>query len=268
MTFLKWIVALAALGYLAALVAMFFAQRSFVFPVPTTTRTSPVAARFPEAEEHVLTTVDGARVIVWHVAARAGHPVVLYFPGNGDILAGCVGRFRELIADGSGLVALSYRGYAGSNGRPSEPALLRDAAAAYAFAAALYPADRLVAWGFSLGTGVAVSLAADHPLRGLVLEAPYTSIADVAAVHFSWLPVRYLLKDGFYSDRRIVRVATPLLVMHGERDRTIPIALGERLFALGREPKQFVRFPEGGHDDLANYGAIETARHFVGALKG
>ena len=76
------------------------------------------------------------------------------------------------------------------------------------------------------------------------------------------------MRDPFRSDQRIARVTAPLLIMHGERDATIPIGLGERLFALAHEPKQFVRFPEGGHDDLDDYGAMETARHFIGAAKG
>jgi hypothetical protein len=76
-----------------------------------------------------------------------------------------------------------------------------------------------------------------------------------------------LLKDAFRSDERIKRVAAPLLVMHGAQDATIPIVFGERLFAMAREPKHFVRFDEGGHADLENFGAVETARQFIGALK-
>ena len=165
----------------------------------------------------MLTTADGEKVIVWHVPAKPGRPVILYFHGNGDFLAGFFGRFRELIADGTGIVALSYRGYAGSSGHPSERGLLQDAAAAYAFTTARYSADRIVVWGFSLGTGVAVALAAEQPIGKLILEAPYTSIADVAASAFPIFPVRLAMKDPFHSDRRIARVKAPLLIMHGAR---------------------------------------------------
>jgi fermentation-respiration switch protein FrsA (DUF1100 family) len=268
MTILKWLVALVSIGYVGGLVALYFAQRSFLFPIPQTGRTAPEAAGFPEAEEHTLTTADGEKVIVWHLPARPGHPVVLHFHGNGDYLAGFFGRFRDLISDGTGIVALSYRGYAGSSGQPSEAGLLQDAAAAYAFTAAGYNADRIVVWGFSLGTGVAVALAAEHPVGRLILEAPYTSIADVAAATFRCVPVRWLIRDPFRSDARIGRVTAPLLIMHGARDPTIPIGFGERLFALAHQPKQFVRFPEGGHDNLGDYGAIETARQFIGTAKG
>jgi uncharacterized protein len=166
------------------------------------------------------------------------------------------------------LVALSYRGYAGSSGQPSEQGLLRDAAAAYAFAAARYDANRIVVWGFSLGTGVAVALAAEQPVGKLILEAPYTSTADVAARLLRVVPVRWLMRDQFHSDERIARVTVPLLIMHGETDPAISIDFGERLFALAHEPKQFVRFPGGGHENLDAYGAIEAARQFIDGLKG
>src|SRR5215471_8930104 len=190
MTVVKWLLIAVALFYLGGLALLFLKQRALLFPIPPVGRITPADAGFAEAEEHVLTTADGEKIIVWHVPAKAGRPVILYFPGNGDFLAGCAGRFKDMTADGTGLVALSYRGYAGSSGRPSEKGLLQDAAAAYAFASALYPASKLVLWGFSLGSGVAVALAADRQAGGVILEAPYSSIADVAAAAFPFLPVR------------------------------------------------------------------------------
>jgi fermentation-respiration switch protein FrsA (DUF1100 family) len=265
---LKWLLIVVSVGYACGLAVLFFMQRSFLFPIPTAERTSPQAAGFPEAEEHVLASADGEKVIVWHVPARPGRPVILYFHGNGDFLAGFFGRFRELIADGTGVVALSYRGYAGSSGQPSEHGLLQDAAAAYAFTTARYSAEGIMVWGFSLGTGVAVALAAAQPIGRLILEAPYTSTADVAASMFWFMPVRLVMRDQFRSDERIARVKVPLLIMHGSNDPAIPIGFGERLFALAHEPKQFVRFPGGGHENLGNFGAIETARQFINAAKG
>jgi uncharacterized protein len=268
MSILKWPIVLIAVGYFVALVILFFTQRSYVFPIPQKLRTAPGAAGFPEAEEHVLTTADGEKVIVWHVPAKPRHAVVLYFPGNGDFLAGSVGRLRAMTSEGAGLVALSYRGYAGSSGKPSEQGLLLDAAAAYAFTTARYGADRIVVWGFSLGSGVAVAVAADHPVGKVILEAPYTSIADIAATVFRMMPVRWLTRDPFRSDQRVVRITAPLLIMHGAKDSVIALSFGEQLFALANQPKQFVRFPEGGHDNLDDYGAMETAKKFIATSKG
>jgi uncharacterized protein len=267
MTILKWLVVFASIGYVGCVIVLFFAQRTLVFPIREAVRTSPAAAGFPQAEEHILTTADGEKVIIWHVPAKPGHPVVMYFPGNGDVLAHKVGRFRDITADGTGLVALSYRGYGGSSGKPSEQGLYNDAEATYAFTAERYKTAQIVVWGFSLGTGVAVALAAGHPVGKLILEAPYTSIADVAVSRpqYRVFPIRWLLQDQFHSDERIAAVTAPLLVMHGGHDSTVPIRFGERLFALAHEPKELVRFPEGGHNNLDHYGAIETARHFIDA---
>jgi uncharacterized protein len=268
MIVLKWIIIVVAAGYLGGLAVLYLKQRDLLFPIPPVGRMAPAAAGLPQAGEHVLTTADGEKVIIWHVPAKPGRPVILYFPGNGDFLAGSAGRFRAITSDGNGIVALSYRGYAGSSGAPSEEGLLRDAAAAYAFAIARYDASRIVAWGFSLGSGVAVALASEQSIGRLILEAPYTSAVDLAASLFPIAPVGLLMRDRFRSDRRIERVRAPLLIMHGDNDPTVPIVFGERLFALAHEPKQFVRFRGGGHNDLDDFGAMETARHFIDGLKG
>jgi uncharacterized protein len=260
---LKWILVVAAIGYFAFLAVLFVQQREMIFPIPTRDRISPKAAGFPQAEEHILTTGDGEMVIVWHVPAKPGHPVILYFHGNGDNLAGTVRRFRGMTSDGTGLVALSYRGYSGSSGEPSERGILLDAEAAYSFTTAIYAPERIVVWGFSLGSGVTVALAAEQPIGKLILEGAFTSTADVAAVMFPFVPVRWLMLDQFRSDERIARVDAPLLFMHGTDDTVVPIRFGERLFTLAHEPKLFARFPGGGHDNLDYYSAIEIARQFI-----
>jgi len=263
MTVLRWLLIVVAAVYCVGLAVLFFKQRAMLFPIPPVGRIAPEAAGFPQAEEHVLTSADGEKVIVWHVPAKPDHKVVLYFHGNGDFLAGVVSRFKALTSDGTGLVALSYRGYAGSSGSPSEQGLLQDAAAAYRFTADRYDADRIVVWGFSLGSGVATAIAAEHPIAKLILEAPYTSIVDVASAMFRVVPVSLLIRDTFHSDQRIADVHVPLLIMHGAKDPGISIRFGERLFALAHDPKRFVRFPEGGHNDLDQFGATETAKSFI-----
>jgi hypothetical protein len=268
MTILKWLAVVVAVIYCGGVAVLYVRQRAMLFPIPPVGRTAPAAAGLAQAEEHVLTTADSEHVIVWHVPPKPGQAVVLFFPGNGDFLAGRVRRFNGITSDGTGLVALSYRGYAGSTGSPSEQGLLQDAAAAYAFTTARYAADRIVIWGFSLGTGVAVAVASEHPIGKLILEAPYTSTFDLAASLLPIVPVRLLMRDPFHSDQRIAQVTAPLLIMHGENDNAIPIRFGERLFSMANEPKRFIRFPGGGHDDLDDFGAIETTRQFIGALKG
>jgi uncharacterized protein len=261
MATLKWYLIFAVAFYVGLVALMYVAQRAIQY-FPESHRTEPSAAGYPEAEEVVLDTADGERVIVWHVPPRGDKPVVLYFHGNGASLRWRVDRFRALTADGTGLVALSYRGYGGSSGRPTEAGLINDALAAYAFAAARYPAERIVLWGESLGSGVAVPLAAEKPVGRIVLQSPFTSAADVGAQRYWFLPVRLLMKDQFRSDLRIGKVTAPVLVLHGDRDDVVPIALGERLYGLINAPKRFVRFPGGGHNDLGAR-AVEAAKQFL-----
>jgi fermentation-respiration switch protein FrsA (DUF1100 family) len=230
MSILKLLVgAVIAFGGFVAL--MYFAQRSLMY-FPDRQRTPPATAGLPSAEEVVLDSEGGERVIAWHVPPRGEKPVLIYFQGNGGALVHRADRFQALTADGTGLVALSYRGYGGSTGSPSETGLIADGEAAYRFAAARYPTERIVLFGESLGSGVAVAVAAAHPIGRLILQAPFTSAADVAATVYWFLPVRLLMKDPFYSDRRIGKVKAPVLILHGARDRVVPIALGERLYAL------------------------------------
>lgn len=263
LTALRWIALLAVGGYVAFVAVLYLVQRRFVFVPPASALPSPATAGWPEAEEAVIDTADGERVIVWHAAPRGGKPVVIYFHGNGEIIASRVPRHRQIAADGAGVIALSYRGYMGSTGNPTEDGLLHDAEAAYRFAASRYPSSPVVLWGHSLGSGVAVALAARHQVAKVILEAPFSSTVDVAALRFPIVPVRWLMHDQFRSDQRIEAVRAPLLIMHGDQDGVIPIRLGERLFKLAHEPKRFVRFPGGNHVDLDRHGAIAVAQRFM-----
>jgi uncharacterized protein len=249
MSLLKWVFGLVLAGYVAAAALLYVVQRNLLYLPPQTVRTAPASVEFP-AEEIVLDTADGEKVIVWHVPAQAGKFVVVYFHGNGDVLALRVPRLREMFADGTGLVALSYRGYAGSTGQPSEKGLLADAAAAYAFTAARYAPDRIAIWGFSLGTGPAVAVAAEQPIGKLILEAPYTSTADVAASLLPFLPVRLLMKDQFRSDELIGKVSAtgPRYAWRARSRHPDPlgrasVCAGARAEALRAVPERRTRRP-------------------------
>ncbi len=265
MTFLKWLLIAVVLGYGGLLALMYVFQRSLMY-FPDSVRRPPATAGLPRAEEVTFQSDDGERLLAWYVAARDGKPLVIYFQGNAGGLDLRAERFTWLTADGTGLLALAYRGFSGSPGKPSEDGLMRDARAAYEFAAARYPATRIVLFGESLGTAVAIALAAERTAAGVILDAPFTSTVDVGAAAYPFVPVRWLAKDTWHSDRRIGRVSAPLLVLHGEQDTIVPIVYGERLFALANEPKRMVRFPQGGHVNLDGYGAPAAIKEFLATL--
>jgi uncharacterized protein len=265
MATLKWLIILAIVAYGGLLALMYVFQRSLMY-FPDRSRTPPATAGLSQAQEVTLKSADGEGLIAWYVAPQGDKPLIIYFHGNGGALNLRADRFRWLTKDGFGLLGLSYRGYGGSSGKPTETGLLLDAMAAYDFAAARYPAGRIVLWGESLGTGVAVALAAERPIAGLILDAPFTSAADIGASAYPFIPVRWFIKDSFRSDERIRRVKAPLLVLHGEIDGIIPVTFGERLFALANEPKRMVRFSSGGHVNLDDHGAAVPVRTFLNGL--
>jgi uncharacterized protein len=259
---LAW-TAVIGFGFYAVLATVIYvAQRSLMY-FPDTAHVVPAEAGFPEAEEVPLTAADGVRVMAWHVPPRDAKPVIVYFHGNGGALRFRVARFHRLIADGVGLVALEYRGYGGSAGSPSEQGLIADAQAAYRFAAGRYPPPQLVLWGESLGSGVAIALAAERPVGRVILEAPFTSAVALGARHYWYLPVSLLMKDQFRSDLRIGKVTAPVMIIHGVHDRVVPYAMGEQLFDLANKPKHFVRFLDGGHEDLDDNGALDAVARFL-----
>jgi uncharacterized protein len=262
MTVVGWIAVIALALYVGVAATMYFAQRSLMY-FPETVHTTPAAAGLPEAQEVPLKAADGVAVVVWYVPPQDGKPVIIYFHGNGGALEYRVARFRKLMSNGIGLVALEYRGYGGLSGSPTEQGLIADANAAYDFAAARYPVQQIVVWGESLGSGVAVALAAEKPVGRVILEAPFTSAVAVGEMRYWYLPVRLLMKDQFRSDERIGKVTAPLLILHGLHDRTVPYAMGEHLFELANKPKHIVRFLDGGHEDLDANGALDAVGRFL-----
>ncbi len=260
---MKTVLLLLAAGYAAVCAFMYVGQRGLMY-FPDRTRTAPADAGLPEAKEEKLVTADGETILVWHIAPRdATKSVVVYFHGNGGALNLRIRRFAALAAEGVVVVGVSYRGYGGSSGSPSEEGLIADGVAAYEFAAKRYGAKRVALWGESLGTGVAVAVASEAPVAKLILETPFTSAAAVGASIYWFLPVRLLMKDQFRSDLRVKAVKAPVLILHGEKDSVVPIRFGEELFGLIEGEKKFARFPGGEHYDLDRHGGLKAALEFL-----
>lgn len=240
------IMALAAYG--TAATYMYLQQRSFLYH-PANKGLTPESVGISGAAVEEITAPDGVKLVAWYAAAQAGKATILYLHGNAGEIGDRPDRFRFYQAAGYGVLFLSYRGFGGSEGEISEAGLVTDAIAAFDWLqAAGVPASRIVAVGESLGSGVAVQLAASRKLAALALEAPYTATVDIAADIYWWLPVRLLMKDQFLSRDHIANVEAPLLIQHGEADTLIPVAHGKALFALAREPKSLAIIPGGGHD--------------------
>ncbi len=211
-----------------------------------------------------LTTADGLALSSWYLPPRSGRPVIAYFHGNGGHIGYRSDRLHRFAPEGYGVLMAEYRGYGGNPGEPCETGLFADGEAALTFlAAAGVGPDRIVLWGESLGTGVAVHLAAGHPVAGLILEAPFTSVAAAAQRHYPYVPAVLLVRDRFDSLSRIERVAAPLLVLHGERDRIVPFRHGRKLYEAAVAPKESWFSAEAGHEDLPRFGGLDAAISFI-----
>ncbi len=247
MSILAWSLASLAAAYVLIVVGLAAFQRRLQY-FPDRRLTDLAQTGMCGGEELRLSTPDRETLVAWFFPAKDGLPLILYFHGNAGALVDRVPRFRMLTARGYGLLAVSFRGYGGSTGSPTQSGLMQDGEAAYREVRARgYDGDRIVILGASLGTGVAIALAVSHEAAALVLEAPYLSALDVASTHYPFFPVRRLMLDRFRSDLAIGHVHVPVLMVHGEEDDVIPISSAKRLFELANEPKTFASVPGGGH---------------------
>ncbi|MGL5009644.1 MAG: alpha/beta hydrolase [Paracoccaceae bacterium] len=250
MSALKTLIAAIALLYLAVLAAMFLFQRNLQY-FPTNRAPAPATLGLTGVTVETLTTPDGETLRLWYAPAPANNPTILFFHGNAGEVADRADRFAFWQVQGYGVAFLSPRGYGGSTGRITEDGLITDATTAYDWLIARsVPAEKIILIGESLGTGLAVQLAAKRPVAAVVLEAPYTSAADVAARAYPWLPVRLLMKDQLRSIDHIAAVTAPILILHGTDDRVIPYDLGRALYDATTAPTMFTTLEGQGHEAL------------------
>lgn len=258
MSLLLKLAAVVALIYAVIAVAAFVMQRKLMY-FPNPERVSPESLGLSGVVERVLHTTDGPELIAWYGRAAPGQPTLLYFHGNGGNLASRAERIRKYMAQGIGVFMLSYRGYSGSTGSPSERANVGDAKLAYEtlLKEGVDP-DNIIVYGESLGSGVAVQVAANKPVGGVILDAPYTSIVDVAAHAYPFLPVRGFLFDRYDTMRYLGSLKAPILVIHGEADEVIPVSMGRAVYAAANKPKEIATLPGAGHSDHHMFGSYEA----------
>lgn len=242
-----WLGGFALFGYLAVLLLLFVNQTRILYPgwsrgvgqVQYDTR------RFRGIDTR---TEDGLSGRLLYASPSPGMPVILFFHGNGDSMAGGAKAVLPYLDAGYGAVVPEYRGYDGLPGTPSEQGLYQDARAARRWmeSQGLGP-ERTVVMGYSLGTGVAAQVAAEQRPAALVLIAPFASVAAVTRMHFPWVPARWLVTQRFATVDKIASVGRPLLLIHGEVDRTIPVA-NTQLLSAARPDARVVLLPGVGHE--------------------
>lgn len=249
--------------YSLALVYLYAFQTRFIFRPGTG---NPFTQDYAPFVSLVYQTPAGMNMRgMWH-PPQGNRPVIVFFHGNAGHLGDRLFKAHEFIAKGYGVAMAGYRGYSGNPGFPSEKNLMDDGRAVIdALIQKGYAPSSMILYGESLGTGVAVRMAYERPdIKAVILEAPFTSLADVAQRHFPVFPVKKLLKHRFDSDKIVSALQMPVLVLHGTNDQTTSIEIGHALFSHVTAPKkQFVSVKQAGHNDLYEFGAMEIIDEFL-----
>lgn len=261
------LVVLTAAG--AAVLVLYLLQGRILFPrVRVSEETvARIEAAHPELEPLSIGTLDGVNLHGWLVRSGTGGraPLVIYFGGNGEEVSWMVDRAPELA--GWGLVLVNYRGYGLSEGRPSERALRRDSLCIYDHVTRRDDVDgeRVVALGRSLGSGIAVYLARERSLRGVILVSPYDSITAVARETFPFLPVRLLLRHRFEAASWAAEVRTPMLALIAGQDTVISPERSLRLASAWGGPRETRVLAGAGHNSIDRHPEYwRSIRGFLG----
>ncbi len=260
---LIWLLGVPLIAYLAVLSLLYVFQRQLLY-FPDKSRPQLAGLAQLGVCEIGLTTADGLSLSSWYLPAREGRPVILYLHGNGGNIGYRGDRMRRFAREGYGVLMLEYRGYGGNPGTPTETGLYDDARAGLDFLQReAIAADRLVLYGESLGSGVAVQMAARQKVAALILESPFTSVAAVAQYHYPYVPAARLIWDRYDSLSRIGRVSAPILILRGDRDAVVPAPFSEALFDAAPEPKESWLAPDAGHMNLDGFGALDAVVSFI-----
>jgi uncharacterized protein len=261
------IISLIAYAAMAVCIALF--QRRLMYHPNKHIGTPQQYGLSENMADVMIVSKDGTLLQAWIQPAKEGYPTVVYFHGNAGHIGDRAAKFSTFVDNGFGLVALSYRGFGKSNGSPDEQGIYNDARAIidYALTKLHIPPAKLIYFGESLGSGVAVQMASERAPALLMLEAAYTSVETRSAELFPYiLFVRHLVRDKYNSLAKIRAVNAPLLMIHGALDDTIPLRHGRELFNAARESKSMITYPEVNHTDYTNEQIVtpllNTARQY------
>ena len=262
---MKWVFLSGLGGLLLIVCALWSLQGRLIYFPSREAPPAPEVLGLSGVEAIRLRTADGLSLLAWRLRpATPDAPVIVFLHGNGGSLLHRAAKVRQFQREGWGAILVEWRGFGGNPGTPREAGLLADASAALDLLRAEgAPPARIVLWGESLGTGVAVRLAAERPgdVGAVILESPYTSLLALAQFHYPWAPAPLLLRDRYDTLSRIGTVRAPVLVIHGERDEVVPVAMG-RAVAAAAATTLWVA-PDAGHLDLAAAGAPAVAAAFL-----
>ncbi len=253
----------AALIYVLFVASLFVTQRTLIY-FPNNSRPAPVQG----AEIIKVTTRDNQKLESWYFAPKdRTKPVIVFFHGNSGNYGDRLYKVQYYLEAGYGALLAGYRGYGGNSGDISEQGFYEDGRAYidWLMSEKGFQSSEIVIYGESIGSGTAVQMAVEYNIGGLILEVPFSSLQEIAVKQYPFVPVKYLLKDRFMNIEKIGNISAPLIILHGNKDQVIPFYSAEELFKAAKEPKKFINFPDGEHNNLYDFGA---SSHILGFLAG
>lgn len=269
MYYLARLVVIAALSYAVACVGIVFLQRHLIY-IPAEGAGKPEAFGLVGVNVVTLDTPDGEKLEAWTWEGLKEKPVIVFFHGNAGNLEDRFGMFQMFKKLGFGFIALDYRGYGNSTGSPTYHSLITDALLVldHTSSERHFAERKVVLYGESLGTGIATEAATKRSVDGVVLQSPYTSIADAAKDRFPWLPIDLLLTERFTNVPQIAHINAPLLVLHGESDELFPVSMARNIFDMASGEKRIEILAGVGHNDIYPEGIRDILVPFVESIIG
>lgn len=256
--------------YIGFVGVLFFFQRQLMYFPRTAVAPEIVQSLLPQGEKISVNTNDGLLLTAYFVPpSKDNNQIMLVFHGNAALGIELAPQFASYLSEGRGLLLAEYRGYGGNAGQPTEDGLYKDADAYLNYLKTNYSSAQLIAYGQSLGSGVAVDLVSRHPkvFSGLVLEVPFFSAVDAADNKYPFVPLKqFLLRDKYRSDTKIGAIDIPKLFLLAGKDEVVGFIGGQRLYDLAKFPKNLSVYPHAEHAQVYNYGAQIALMDFIHQL--
>ncbi len=252
--------------YLIISIVLFFYQRSLLYhPVENNYSGDDLKV---EIEKVKINTEDNLNLLAWlHKKDFKNFKTILYFHGNAGALENRIHKINNFKDMNVNFLLLAWRGFSGNEGKPNEQGLYKDAKAAIKWLNEMgIKNNDIIIYGESLGTGVAIEVAQNKNFAGIILESPFTSMIDAAASKYPIFPIKLLLKDKYESDKKIKKIKSPILVMHGEDDRIVPFWMGKKIFELANEPKYSYFAKNDDHMMDFNKELVNSINKFILSL--
>ena len=260
------IVGLVVLIYLTITSVLYYSQRSLLYH-PTENNYSGDQLTVPIDKVRIKTD-DNIELLSWyHDKDIQNYKTILFLHGNAGSLENRIHKINHFNEMEINFLIISWRGFSGNEGKPTEEGLYKDAKSAVKWLINKgVKKENIIIYGESLGTGVATEISQNESFAGIILESPFTSMVAAGKSKYPIFPIGLLLKDKYESDKKIKNIKSPVLVMHGEADTIVPFWMGKKIYELANNPKYYY-FPE--YDDhMMEYNdkLLNTLKSFIKSL--